>query len=183
MKVKNVKKSLATSAKKALAKTVKSAASAFSDGKQIYRLFKSADESAYRLQGEFTVCALRKARYAVMTTAARGTDILLCTGAQGQALMVGKRLVKADNGTDAIQSGLFALSSAGLKDAKWFASYSALAAHIKAHGEKAESYGKQFAGLRILAGSKYSFLSDGKKVWRWEANTCARGKAFFGATF
>jgi hypothetical protein len=152
------------------AKIAKNDAIKLQDGKQLYRLFKGIDESAYTLQGEATICALRSGRYAQAEQRKNGKIVWLGKGAQGYAVFVG-----ADIGKGMAQSGAFILDVS-----KWqrFSDWSAFTAHIAKHGTAVKINGT--AG-RWLEGSKYSFyvLNGAKAAKRHESNTCARGKRFF----
>ena len=146
---------------------------------QLYRAWKSADLASYRAQGEFTLCAMRGGKYRIAEKSAAGKAIALWSAKQGWATLRGQ--LAADK--KSIQAGLFVLSLDGLKNLRIFADETALAKFISGEGQDGEKFHANFKGMKVLAGAKYSFVSDGRKVWRWETNTCARGAAYFAGTF
>lgn len=145
---------------------------------QGYRAFKSADLTAYQTQGELTICALRKVDYAVAEKSANGKVVLMRKGAQGWALMSGA--LTANKG--GLQAGKFILKIE--KSDKLFSTLADCATFIAKEGENAETVlGKAGKGLKGIFGSKYSFISDGKRIWRHESGTNKRGAAYFSKTF
>ena len=191
MKINNKTKAALASAKNAQSGKGKNAGSAkqakqAASGKgklvsvaQVYRAFKSIDGSAYRAQGEASICCLRKGDkvlVAEMGSVERGTTVWIVKGQLGYGAMIGK--VVTVDGKRCLQAGTFALAHGAYVIAE-LANWGAVTAWLARHGQKAKVDGKLDGKVAIGIDANYGLASDGKRAFRLESDTCERGKAWF----